>query len=152
MLFLGWVSNIEEMSTPSSVVDLHSNQITLDVLRNELRTNPSRLEERKERDKHYRDLRAGNTPIMTAVCFENMEMCEFLLSVGANIDSKNEVWTSLVFLPICEIELSFAFSLFEVFFKIIFMILEKMLTKSLCFVFSMDGPRWFYLLKKDSLI
>ncbi len=51
------------MSTTSIIVDIHSKHITLDELRDELRVNPSRLEEKKM--KIYGSL--GITPLMASV-------------------------------------------------------------------------------------
>ncbi len=72
------------------VVDIHSQHITLETLQNELRSNPTRLEEKKVGN-NWDIPHAGNTPLMTSVEFQNIVVCEFLLSVGANIEAKNEV-------------------------------------------------------------
>ncbi len=71
-------------------VDIHSPDITVKAIRADLRKNPRRLEEKKEgsiRD----DPLAGNTPLMSSAEMGNIAVCEFLLSVGANIEAKNAV-------------------------------------------------------------
>ncbi len=72
-----------------SAVDVHSERITLDALQEELRTNPSRLEEKKGNGWDE-----GNTPLISSAGFGNLEVCKYLLSVGANIESKNKVCTT----------------------------------------------------------
>ncbi len=62
-------------------MNIHSDQISLDALREELRENRRRLEERKR----------GKTPLMSFAEFGNVPVCEFLLSVGANAHAKNAV-------------------------------------------------------------
>ncbi len=75
------------MNTPISAVDVHSQDITLEALQEELRINPSRLEEKK--GGNYWD--QANSPLISLADFGNLQVCEFLLSVGANIDAKNTV-------------------------------------------------------------
>ncbi len=65
----------------NQIVDIHSKHISLEALQEELRVTPSRLEEKK----------AGKTPLLCSVDFGNIAVCEFLLSLGANIEAKNEV-------------------------------------------------------------
>ncbi len=71
-------------------VDIHSELTTLDAFQEELRINPSRLEE-WEVGINKLHPQVENTPLMSAAVFGNSALCEFLLSVGANIDAKNEV-------------------------------------------------------------
>ncbi len=80
------------MDKPSSIFDMHFKHTTHEDLQAELRVHPWRLEEKKaENTKH--NLQSGNTPLMSSAEFGNVEICEFLLSVGANIEAKNEVST-----------------------------------------------------------
>ncbi len=58
-----------------------SKHITLEAIQDELRAFPSRLEEKKE----------GKTPLISSAEFGNDLVCEFLLSLGANVEAKNEV-------------------------------------------------------------
>ncbi len=62
-------------------IDIHSEHIRLEAIQDELRVNPSRLEEEKE----------GKTPLMSSAEFGNDLICEFLLSLGANVEAKSEV-------------------------------------------------------------
>ncbi len=71
-----------------TVVNIHAQLITRVMLETELRLHPMRLEERKEWE-HDRD--EGNTPLTSAAMFGNIPVVEFLLSIGANIEAKNEV-------------------------------------------------------------
>ena len=70
-------------------MDIHSEHITLDALQEELRINPCRLEEKKGGNGW--DPTEGNSPLTSSAGFGNLEVCEFLLSVGANIEAKNKV-------------------------------------------------------------
>ncbi len=73
---------------PAMSIDLHSNHIALNELQNELRAEPLRLEEKKvELYSSY----SGNSPLMSAAAFGNVVLCEFLLSLGANVEATNEV-------------------------------------------------------------
>ncbi len=67
------------MST--AAVDIHSKQITLEALREELVINRKRLEEKK----------TGKTPLMVFAEFGNVALCEFLLSIGAKVNASNAV-------------------------------------------------------------
>ncbi len=71
---------------------IHSKHIALDAIQEELRLNPWRLEEKKVKynDTHF-DSHVGNTPLMSSVRFENVAVVEYLLSIGANSEAKNEV-------------------------------------------------------------
>ncbi len=77
----------------NSVLDIHSKFVTLDDLRDEFRVNPLRLEERKVRKKNEGPDGPveGNTSLITAAVFGNVALCEFLLSIGANLEAKNKV-------------------------------------------------------------
>ncbi len=70
------------------VVDIHYNNITLEKLQNELRMNPWRLEEIKYNtsDEHLK----MNTPLLSAAAFGNVVVCEFLLSLGADIEAQSK--------------------------------------------------------------
>ncbi len=82
--------NQKEMNTTRiSAVDVHSEHITLDMIQEELRVNPWRLEEKKGANDW--DTHEGNTPLISSAAFGNLEVCEYLLSVGANIKAKNTV-------------------------------------------------------------
>ncbi len=71
-------------------VDIHSPDITLEALQAELRRNPRMLEEKKPGYKRHDPLE-GNTPLISSVEFGNVPVCDFLLSVGANIEARNDV-------------------------------------------------------------
>ncbi len=80
-------------TTAISAVDIHSEHITLDALQQELRINPWRLEEKKGGN-GWQSTDEGNTPLISSAEFGNLQECEFLLSVGANIEAKNTVCSS----------------------------------------------------------
>ncbi len=82
------------MGTTSSSVDIHSPDITLKDLQEELRRNPRRLEEKKEGD-DWVDSFVGNTLLLSSAELGTVPMCEYLLSVGANIEVKCMVEISL---------------------------------------------------------
>ncbi len=77
-----------KIATISSGDDVHSFYITLEAIREELRMNPWRLEKKKGGSEWYS---AGNTPLISSTVFGNLEVCEYLLSVGANVEAKNSV-------------------------------------------------------------
>ncbi len=76
------------MTSPRTLINLHDKNITLSAIRPELRLHPSRLEERKEED----------TPLMSAAEFGNVEVVEFLLTLGANKEAHDDVliWISSI--------------------------------------------------------
>ncbi len=69
-----------------STVDIHSDHVRLNALQEELRIRPLRLEEHKVIFPH-----AGMTPLLSSAKFGNIAVCEFLLSIGANIEAKSDV-------------------------------------------------------------
>ncbi len=69
----------------SSVVDIHAEDVTLETIQAELMLHPLRLEERKEEGE------VGCTPLIAAATSGNVALVKFLLSVGANIEARNEV-------------------------------------------------------------
>ncbi len=74
-------------------IDFHSEHITLEALQDELKVNPTLLEERRAGNSS--DLpHAGNTLLMSSAQFGNVVVCEFLLSVGANVQAENQVCSS----------------------------------------------------------
>ncbi len=76
----------------STVVDIYGEDITMETIQEELRANPSRLEEKKDSDSRYRqDFDEGNTPLISSAKFGNYPVVEFLLSVGADVEAKNQV-------------------------------------------------------------
>ncbi len=79
------------MDNSIPVVDIHSNHITLATLRDQLRANPTRLEEKKVKKDDGFDCQEENTPLISAADFGNVSVVEFLLSVGANVDAINKV-------------------------------------------------------------
>ncbi len=76
------------MSTAISAVDFHSKHITLDALQEELRVNPWKLEEKNGGTQW--DF-GGNTPLISSAAFGNLKVCEYLLSIGSNVEAKNKV-------------------------------------------------------------
>ncbi len=72
------------------IVDVHSQDITLEALQAELRMNPGRLEEKKTESNRH-DPQAGNTLLMSFAELGNVRMCKFLLSIGSNIEANNMV-------------------------------------------------------------
>ncbi len=80
-----YVSKTEMNS--NRIVDIHSKHVTLEALQEQLGVNPWRLEEWK----------AGKTPLLFSVEFGNIAVCEFLLSLGANIEATNEVLNFFLF-------------------------------------------------------
>ncbi len=93
------------LTTTRAPINLHANNTSLDDIQSELREHPSRLEEKRvrkydEQDCFVEDEESvvdgdgdddGYTPLMAAACFGNDVIVEFLLSIGANIETKNEV-------------------------------------------------------------
>ncbi len=94
---------------------LHDKNITVDSIQSELRVHQSRLEEKFKRiecDCSYFEVIVddgdencvtnddyveiaknsdGNTPLMSATCFGNVVVFEFLVSISAGIEAKNNV-------------------------------------------------------------
>ncbi len=64
------------------IVNIHSQLFTLEELQAELRIHPWRLEEKED----------GNTPLISSTKLGKIAVVEFLLSLGANIHEKDEVW------------------------------------------------------------
>ncbi len=83
----------------NSTVDIHSRNVTLEELQEELRVHSSRLEEV--------EIVYENTPLMSSVKFENVALVEFLLSVGANIHAKNKVCADILCHVFCFSKISF---------------------------------------------
>ncbi len=59
------------------MVDIHAQDVTVEILRNELRRDPARLEEVSEG--------TADTPLTAAVRFQNSDAVTFLLEFGANV-------------------------------------------------------------------
>ncbi len=74
----------------TSIVDVHAKDISLESVQEELRLHPLRLEERRERRQVFDD-EIGNTPLLSAVKAGNISVVQYLLSLGANVDSRNKV-------------------------------------------------------------
>ncbi len=68
-------------------VNIFAEGITLETMRDELRQQPWRLDERSV---------YGNTPLMSAAMFGNVAVVEFLLSLGANMEAKDDVCLYIV--------------------------------------------------------
>ncbi len=88
--------NNMEKENRTSVVNIHSKHIVLKALQDELREKPWRLDEKKSKNTSkcffMGDPNEGNTPLMSAAKFGKFSVCEFLLSIGSNIEAKNEVF------------------------------------------------------------
>ncbi len=74
------------MACVSEVVDLHSPDISVGAMRNEIAMHPMRLEETKI--VYCFD---SCTPLMAASYFGNETVLECLVSCGADIEAKNKV-------------------------------------------------------------
>ncbi len=78
-----------------STVDVHERDITVDAMKEELRENPFRLEERKIPIVITHDTREeehdGNTPLVSAAKYGNVSVLRFLLSEGADVNAENDV-------------------------------------------------------------
>ncbi len=81
-------------------IDVHDIDMTVEILKEELRVNPSRLEEKKvpneeeekeEVGKEDDECEDGMSPLTAAAKFDNVAVVKFLLSVGANVKASNKV-------------------------------------------------------------
>ncbi len=86
----GWVVELLIEQTKTAMirnVDIFAVDITLESIRDELKVHPWRLEERDVDVGNG----MGNTPLMSAADFGKVDVVQFLLLLGANIEAKNTV-------------------------------------------------------------
>ncbi len=89
-----------------SVVDVHSEHVALDLLQDELKRNPWKLDEKKVGNGPW-DPHEGYTPLMSASAFGNAVVVEFLLTLGANKEAQDEVSVSHCSVQIISLRLNF---------------------------------------------
>ncbi len=67
------------------MVDIHAEDVTLEAIQVELTHHPWRIDEK-------RSVGFDDTPLGTAAKAGNVAVLVFLLSLGANVEAKNEVF------------------------------------------------------------